>query len=216
MMLPKLCALAALLPFAASLTITTPTNLTSGGPATISWTTAAGDPSTWSFELVNTDVFHNSFAIANNVNPSLGSISMTLPSVPPGDGYTIEAVNITNINQIFATSGSFTVAPTVSSTSSSASSTLSSAADTALSGSSTLTVSGASGTSSSSSAFGTTLSGSSAASGSGSSSPSGTGSSSSSSATPTNFNGNSGAISFGVNSILALVAAAAVGAAVVA
>ena len=76
--------LALLIPFVRALTIDTPTNLTSGGPAHITWTTAAGDPPTFSLELVNADVFHNSFAIANNVNPSTGSIDLVLPIVPSG------------------------------------------------------------------------------------------------------------------------------------
>ena len=38
---------------------------------------------TWSFELINV-AFNNAFAIANNVNPSLGSLTITLPIVPVG------------------------------------------------------------------------------------------------------------------------------------
>ena len=86
------------------------TGATSGGPVTITWTQDSSDPSSCSFELVNT-VFHNSFAIANNIQTSLQTLSVTLPSVPPGydsvlccanpwanviysDGYTLEAVQI--------------------------------------------------------------------------------------------------------------------------
>ena len=81
------------MPFVSALTLNTPENLASGGSATITWTTASGDPSTFSIELLNT-VFHNSFAIANNVNPSSGTITLDLPIVPPGNGYTLEAVDI--------------------------------------------------------------------------------------------------------------------------
>lgn len=76
-------ALTLVVPFVSALTLNTPKDLSSGGPATISWTNAAGDPSTFSLELVNT-VFHNSYAIANNVVPSSGTISLQLPTVPPG------------------------------------------------------------------------------------------------------------------------------------
>jgi hypothetical protein len=41
------------------------------------------DSPTFSFELVN-EVFHNSFAIANNVEPTPGSLEVTLPIVPAG------------------------------------------------------------------------------------------------------------------------------------
>jgi len=35
-------------------------------------------------ELVNTDLFHNAIAIANNVQKAAGVISVTLPIVPAG------------------------------------------------------------------------------------------------------------------------------------
>ena len=79
--------------FVSAITINAPKNLVSGGPATITWADEPGDPSTFSIELLNT-AFHNSFAIANNVNASAGSVSLDLPSVPAGDGYTVEAVDI--------------------------------------------------------------------------------------------------------------------------
>jgi len=118
----KLAALTLIVPLISALTLSTPENLSSGGSATINWTSAAGDPSTFSIELLNV-VFHNSFAIANNVQPSAGTITLTLPSVPPGDGYTLEAVDISNITNVYATSGSFSIAAesTVTSTSSSTS-----------------------------------------------------------------------------------------------
>ncbi|KAF8588375.1 hypothetical protein K439DRAFT_1335374, partial [Ramaria rubella] len=63
----------------------------------------------FSIELIN-QIFNSQFALANNVATTQGSISFSLPVVPPGSGYTIEFVNIGNINQIFATSASFSVA----------------------------------------------------------------------------------------------------------
>jgi hypothetical protein len=82
---------------------------------------------TWSFELINV-AFNNAFAIANNVDPASNSITLTLPVVPVGcvfllrmlsqkahidslcsDGYTLQAVNIGNISDVFATTGDFSV-----------------------------------------------------------------------------------------------------------
>lgn len=60
-----------------------PSNLTSGGPATFTWTSDAGDPSTVSLELLNV-AFNNAFAIGNNIPVSDGTISVTLPIVPSG------------------------------------------------------------------------------------------------------------------------------------
>ena len=86
-------ALTLVVSFVSAITINAPENLVSGGPATVTWADEPGDPSTFSIELLNT-AFHNSFAIANNVNASAGSVSLDLPSVPAGGGYTVEAVDI--------------------------------------------------------------------------------------------------------------------------
>ncbi|TDL26347.1 hypothetical protein BD410DRAFT_783378 [Rickenella mellea] len=114
---------AASLPFVACLSVDTPSDVSSGGETKISWTGSSGDPSVFSIELLNT-IFHNAFAVANNVQTSLNSVTFQLPSVPPGDGYTINLVNISDINQVYAASGSFSI--TGPSTSSSVSSSLSS------------------------------------------------------------------------------------------
>ncbi|KAI9454900.1 hypothetical protein BJY52DRAFT_699802 [Lactarius psammicola] len=105
------------LPFVSAITFQVPNNLTSGGPATISWSSSDSDPNVFSLELVNTDLFHDAIAIANNVQKTAGSISVTLPIVPAGSGYTIEAVDIGNINQVFGTSSSFSIGATVTTTS---------------------------------------------------------------------------------------------------
>ncbi|GJE86215.1 hypothetical protein PsYK624_022950 [Phanerochaete sordida] len=202
MMFFKLSTLALLVPFVHALSIDTPMSLNSSGPAHITWKTDAGDPATWSLELVNTDIFHNSFAIANNVNPSQGAVDLTLPAVPSGAGYTLQAVNISNINQVYAQSGSFTVNPPVSTTSSSMSSTSSS------SGSST--VSAGSTPSASTTPFGITVSSSGSA--SQATSGSGSGSSSGNDAQPTAFNGQgNGASTMGIGSWIAMIAAALAG-----
>ncbi|KAI0690735.1 hypothetical protein BC835DRAFT_162430 [Cytidiella melzeri] len=109
-----------------AITFTTPTDVHSASPVTISWTQDSSDPSTWSLYLVN-EAFHNSFAIFNPVNGSAGSVNLTLPTVPIGDGYTLEATQIGNITAVIGTSSTFSVAAPVSSTSSSATSTTASA-----------------------------------------------------------------------------------------
>ncbi|PSS29669.1 hypothetical protein PHLCEN_2v2817 [Hermanssonia centrifuga] len=189
--------LAVLAPLASALTFTTPTNWASGGFETVSWTTSAGDPSTFTVELSNPVVFNAALGILNNVNPALQSQNFTLSIVPAVAGYTLQAVNVTDINQVFATSGSFSIAPTVSSTSSL------SAGSSASSGSS---ISAASTT-----PFGVTVS---STSGSSSASSGGSGSSTSSSSSagpnPSSFNGN-GAASNGAGSWLAMIAAAVAG-----
>ncbi|PBK92361.1 hypothetical protein ARMGADRAFT_1105122 [Armillaria gallica] len=92
------------------LTISNPTEtVTSTGPITISWQTSSGDPSVFSIELINQS-FNSQYTIANNVDSSLGSLSLTLPrSLPSAHGYTIELMNISNINDIYAQTGTFSV-----------------------------------------------------------------------------------------------------------
>jgi len=107
-------------PLASALTLQTPTGATSGGQVTLAWTSDSGDPNTWSFELLNT-AFHNAFAIANNVDPSTQVLTLSLPIVPVGDGYTLQAVNIGNITDVYATSGDFAIGAASSSSSSGAS-----------------------------------------------------------------------------------------------
>ena len=71
------------------------------------------------------EAFHNTFAIANNVDPSWGEITLQLPVVPVGDGYTIIATNIGNIDDVYASSAGFAVAPATSTSASSQASTTS-------------------------------------------------------------------------------------------
>jgi len=126
----KLCTLTLVAPLASALVLQIPENPTSGGQINVKWTNEPNDPETWSFELINT-AFNNAFAIANNVDPSASSLTLTLPVVPVGAGYTLEAVDIGDISKVYATTGSFSIGGTTSSTgsgSSSASSATSSSA----------------------------------------------------------------------------------------
>jgi len=108
------------LPLVSAITFETPTNFTSGGPATINWTPDSSDPDVFSLELVNPS-FHNSFAIGNNIRTAAGTVNVNLPIVPAGDNYQLKAVQISNIDNVFGTSSQFTIAPTVTTTSSPAS-----------------------------------------------------------------------------------------------
>ncbi|KAF8273836.1 hypothetical protein EI94DRAFT_1782758 [Lactarius quietus] len=186
------------LPLVSALTFTSvPTNATSGGSVTIPWSSTSTDPSTFSLELVNPTLFNNAIAIANNVATSTGTITVTLPIVPASGGYTIQAVDISNINSVYATSGGFSIGATVSTTSSSttpsSSSSLPSGSVTSPASSQSTSGSGVSVTPTSSSVS------------------SGTSSGASSSASPSSFNGN-GALGSNIGSgIGGSIAAAVVG-----
>ncbi|KAF9476927.1 hypothetical protein BDN70DRAFT_896937 [Pholiota conissans] len=119
-MFSKLSLLSLVLPLVSGLVLEIPKNPTTGGSVTIHWTNEQGDPSTWSFELINT-AFNDAFAIANNVDPSPSALTLTLPIIPVGDGYTLQAVNIGNISDVFASTGDFAVGAATTSLSSTAS-----------------------------------------------------------------------------------------------
>ncbi|KAJ7459247.1 hypothetical protein FB451DRAFT_1046205, partial [Mycena latifolia] len=104
---------------ALALSVNAPSSVTSGGQITITWSSTSSDP-VFSIELTHPS-FNNDFGIANNVNPSTNSLTIGLPSVPAEDGYTLEFVNITDINQVYATSPSFSIGAEVSSSASTAS-----------------------------------------------------------------------------------------------
>ncbi|GAW09882.1 hypothetical protein LENED_012094 [Lentinula edodes] len=91
------------LPVILGLTLDTPTNVTSGLVSNVTWTATDGDP-TFTLEL-NHPSFSSSLALANNVNPTSGSpLSIEWPIVPA------DAVNISNINSVFSSSASFSIA----------------------------------------------------------------------------------------------------------
>ncbi|KAJ7793790.1 hypothetical protein B0H14DRAFT_3889118 [Mycena olivaceomarginata] len=136
-MLTQLClSLALAAASTRALTINTPTNPTSGGTTSITWSSTSDDPcvllsspllsarsssanvqnSVFSIEL-NHPSFNSALAIANNVNPADNNRTVGLPPVPAEDNYTLTFVNITDINDVFATSGSFSIGAAVSSSS---------------------------------------------------------------------------------------------------
>ncbi|KAJ7235392.1 hypothetical protein C8J57DRAFT_1572216 [Mycena rebaudengoi] len=106
-MFTKFCTLALAVSSALAITITTPTSITSGNTTTIEWFGDSSDP-IFSIELMHPS-FNDAFAIANNINSSDNKISLVIPSVPTGDGYTLQFVNVTDISKIYATSSSFSI-----------------------------------------------------------------------------------------------------------
>ncbi|KZT58311.1 hypothetical protein CALCODRAFT_242167 [Calocera cornea HHB12733] len=123
-----------LLPLIRALTITAPTTgqgWTGNQTVQITWSSIAGDPATFSIELSrpnqNLGPYGGSLAVGNNVPTANGEFTFELPQVPPGDGYELQFVNISDINIVYATSGLFTVTEndTVTSTTSASSMTAS-------------------------------------------------------------------------------------------
>jgi hypothetical protein len=196
-MFNKAALLSAILPLVAGLTLDYPKNLETAAPATITWNFQPSDP-VFSLYLVN-EAFHDSFAIANNVLPTQGSIDITLPVVPVGDGYTLKAVNVGNINDVYSETAGFSVAqnPNASSVPPLSSTTVTSVASsssTKSAGSSSATKPVTTITPGTSSGFGVTVSASSTASSTGSSTASSAAATSNAAGTPVKFGGNAGAI----------------------
>jgi len=120
-------AVLAVLPLIRALSITTPNAAQpwiGNSTVQITWTSIAGDPATFSIELSrpnqNLGPYNGALAVASPVVPTTdGQITFELPQVPPGAGYLLQFVNISNINIVYASSQSFSVTEndTVSSTS---------------------------------------------------------------------------------------------------
>jgi hypothetical protein len=121
-MFSKLTVALAIVAFqmASALKIQAPTNPASDGQVTIKWTADSTDPATFSIQLTN-EIFHNTFAIANNVDISLGEITLTLPTLQPGSGYAVIGHDNSNINNVFGKSSEFDVGATSAEGSSTAS-----------------------------------------------------------------------------------------------
>ena len=84
-MQPILFALVAVvsLSTARALTLNTPASAFATQPLEVTWEHLPDDP-TFSLELVNFKL-DDSFGLATDVDPGLGSIEVTLPLVPTGD-----------------------------------------------------------------------------------------------------------------------------------
>ncbi|KAK7686658.1 hypothetical protein QCA50_010258 [Cerrena zonata] len=184
--------LALLAPLASAITFSVPTDWASGTVVTANWTTLSTDPTSFSLELNNPELFHQALALSNNVGTSTGTITFTLPIVQADSRYVLQAVNVTNINQVFAETPNFAIADTPSS--SAASSTSSSAA--VSSGASSASSAVVTPATTSTTPFGVTRSNTATGASSGATSGTGTGTSSSAGSTPSSFNGNNnGALS---------------------
>ncbi|CAE6512601.1 unnamed protein product [Rhizoctonia solani] len=92
------------------------------GTVTVEWTSASGDQQVFTIQLrdTNTPSVINPMAVANNVQTSLGTTSFELPIVPEANTYVVEFVNITDVNQIYATSTTFPIVNVAQSASASA------------------------------------------------------------------------------------------------
>ncbi|KAK0490100.1 hypothetical protein EDD18DRAFT_1465863 [Armillaria luteobubalina] len=153
-MLPVL--LLVLLPVALALTISTPTDpVVSASNLTIKWNAAYVDEASFTIELINA-AFNRQYAIANNVNSGYGDSELTvlLPAVLPGSGFTLQLVNPGNINDVYAESGQFTVVDANSTSTTIGTGSTDASASTSASSSSSTTASTT--RSSSSSSFGVT------------------------------------------------------------
>ncbi|KAI0778691.1 hypothetical protein BD413DRAFT_601391 [Trametes elegans] len=178
----SLVAALALAPWTQALLLQLPVDWQFSSQVNISWSHTPTDPP-FTLQLVNTNEFHDTFAVANNLDPSADFASFQLGVVPAGT-YTLRAINVTNANQVYDETPSFQISTppsTSSSASSTAASTASSGAVSASATSGTLTVTNSAATST---GFGKTVSNTA----SGSNTASAT--SPSDSSAPTNFNGN--------------------------
>ncbi|KAJ7441198.1 hypothetical protein B0H11DRAFT_2292481 [Mycena galericulata] len=125
---------------ALALSINTRSSVTSTETTSITWSSTSSDP-VFSIELdhpsflrpppspfeikqqadVDGDAPQNTaLAIANNVNPANDNITITIPLVPAQEGYTLTFVNVTNINDVFATGSDFAIAVAPNATSTAA------------------------------------------------------------------------------------------------
>ncbi|KAG9309061.1 hypothetical protein JVU11DRAFT_10943 [Chiua virens] len=104
------------LPLVSALTINPLTDATSGGTVTITWTASTTDAESFSILMVNPVNFHNTFAIANTVKTVLGQLVLTLPSMPSGAGYSLQAIANNDVNTVYSQSTPFSVGPVTSTT----------------------------------------------------------------------------------------------------
>ncbi|KAF9786722.1 hypothetical protein BJ322DRAFT_668635 [Thelephora terrestris] len=114
-MFKKLSTLLLALPLISALTLNQPTTqVYSSSQIDVSWTVASGDPTAFDIYLDNPS-FRNTFAVANNVQTSNGSINITLPAVPEGPGYYLQASPVGNVNTVLSQTSTFDIAAALSS-----------------------------------------------------------------------------------------------------
>ncbi|KAF7791556.1 hypothetical protein EIP86_002572 [Pleurotus ostreatoroseus] len=79
----------------------------------ITWTFTQGDPSPVDILVINSDntTLNGAFDIAQFVDVSIQSVTITNVTLKNGSNYQVEFVNPLNASQIYATSQSFSVMP---------------------------------------------------------------------------------------------------------
>ncbi|KIM82188.1 hypothetical protein PILCRDRAFT_71054 [Piloderma croceum F 1598] len=95
-------------PLVSALTLNLPKDPITGGQTVLTWTANATDPPSFTIELDQAS-FHNALGIANNVATSAMTLTLELPSVPPGGGYTLQAVANGDINLVYSATSPFTI-----------------------------------------------------------------------------------------------------------
>ncbi|KIY53516.1 hypothetical protein FISHEDRAFT_68863 [Fistulina hepatica ATCC 64428] len=120
-----LLSLLALPALVSPLTLSTPDDVTSGGSLTVTWTTSSDDPSTFGLYIVAEDT-GTTLAIDSSVTTSDDSVAVDLPTIDSGTYY-LEAVDISNITDVYSSSDDFTVTAASSSAGSSSTSAVASA-----------------------------------------------------------------------------------------
>ncbi|KAJ6631897.1 hypothetical protein B0H10DRAFT_1529 [Mycena sp. CBHHK59/15] len=98
---------ACVLPSVMGLTLNTPAGAVEDGTVAVTWTTVATDPK-FSLLLVSPT---EAFDVAQGIDPTTLSDTVALGNIPPGSGYTLQAVVADDINTVLSTSGAFTVSP---------------------------------------------------------------------------------------------------------
>ncbi|TFL03123.1 hypothetical protein BDV98DRAFT_591908 [Pterulicium gracile] len=135
----------------AEIVFNVPSDITTSAPVTITWqSNPEVDPPVFSIYLINEE-FNDNFGIANNVDRSLGELTIPLGSVPVRGGYTIRAVALNNVNEVYGESSIFSIAANTESVSSASSTSASSSSSSSASSSASTTASQSSTQSSSSS-----------------------------------------------------------------
>ncbi|KAJ7584039.1 hypothetical protein C8J56DRAFT_1166907 [Mycena floridula] len=95
---------------ATAVKLNVPSNPRSGAVTEITWTIEARDPPTWGLFLMNsTQAFGLKGILAEAVDASAGSLSVTLPQVTPASIYILKAVNQTNVDQSLGWSPVFAI-----------------------------------------------------------------------------------------------------------
>ncbi|KIK90999.1 hypothetical protein PAXRUDRAFT_799509 [Paxillus rubicundulus Ve08.2h10] len=125
-MFATLTAFALALRLVSAMTVDAPVGAITGSPVTLTWAGNSSDPAYFTLELTN-PAFRYTYAIANNVQTSEGSTSLTLPQVPVGGGYTLLATATeirnptivvdtfplhdfySNVNQVYGQSSEFSI-----------------------------------------------------------------------------------------------------------